>query len=142
MIAMIMAAAMVTANRLGLCRIDAIGGADGRMSCAVRCGAVLRAVQLEMAPNAKVGDWLRSTYPEIAAPKMTRAIKALSRQSVVTWADLHRIGLNGVEALLHVPAGLREKLREAIIFNIGDAGKHDDGRFEPYAEPKKPKPAP
>jgi len=83
-----------------------------------------------------VGDWLRRMFPDVPALKMTRAIKALKRQTITTFADLRRVGVNGVAALLHVPGGVREKLHEAILWDLGVAGGHDDERMVPYIEPK------
>jgi len=49
----------------------------------------------EIKPNSLVGDWLRRMFPEITAGKMTRIIKAVSRQTIVTFEDLHRVGVSG-----------------------------------------------
>ncbi len=49
-------------------------------------------------------------------------------QSIRTFADLERVGLDGVGRLLYVPDGVREALRDAIIYHIGTQG-HDDGKF-------------
>jgi len=84
-----------------------------------------------VAPNALVGDWLRRNFEDIKPLRMSRTILALERQSIKTFTDLKRVGLNGVKRLLHVPEGVREALREAIIYELGMNNGHDDGLMVP-----------
>jgi len=78
--------------------------------------------------RSSVGEWLRRMYPDVKPAKMTRVIKALGRQSIKTFDDLNSVGVSGVRKLLYVPAGVRDKLYEAIIWHLGVAGGHDDER--------------
>jgi len=92
----------------------------------------------QVAPETSVGDWLSRMFPDTPKLQMTRAILDIKRQTIESFSDLHRVGLAGVAKLLYVPAGMREKLREAIIWHIGVTGGHDDQQMVTYNEMKKP----
>jgi len=87
-------------------------------------------VSVNNAAPSPVGDWLRRAYPHIKPLHMSRTILALQRQTVRTFDDLRVIAgepprFDGIDKLLHVPEGVREALREALIYHIGEEG-HDD----------------
>jgi len=91
-----------------------------------------------ITPETSVGDWLRRMYPGIKPIKMTRAIQDLKRQTIVTFADLNRVGVAGVAKLLYVPKGMREALHEAVLWHLGVSDGYDNQLLEPYIEMKKP----
>jgi len=80
------------------------------------------------AAPSPVGDWLRRAFPEIKPVQMSRFILALQRQTIRTFSDLKRIGVDGIKRLRYVPVGVREALHEAFIYNLGITDGHDDGR--------------
>jgi hypothetical protein len=99
------------------------------------------AMPVNNAAPSPVGDWLRRAYPHIKPLHMSRTILALQRQTIRTFADLRVIAgqpptYAGIDKLLHVPEGVREALREALIYHIGEEG-HDDHK-PVYVNPNPP----
>jgi len=98
------------------------------------CPIVPRFAQIPVnnAAPSPVGDWLRRAYPTIKPLQMSRSILALQRQTVRSFADLRAIAgdpplFEGIDKLLYVPVGVREALREALLYHIGTEG-YDDGK--------------
>jgi len=102
--------------------------------------AAPRFAQVPVPPNGLVGDWLRRNFPDIKPLRMSRTVLALERQSVKTFQDLKRVGLNGIQRLLYVPDGVREALREAVIYELGLNNGHDDGLMVPTVKYVPPAP--
>jgi len=88
-------------------------------------------VAVNPAAPSPVGDWLRRALPDTKPLRMSRTILALERQTIRTFADLNRVGLEGVKKLLYVPDGVRTALRDAIIYHLGITDGHDDGLMVP-----------
>jgi len=87
-------------------------------------------VPVNNAAPSPVGDWLRRAYPHIKPLHMSRTILALQRQTIRTFTDLRAIAgeppaFAGVDKLLYVPEGVREALREALIYHVGEEGYDD-----------------
>jgi len=87
-----------------------------------------------------VGDWLRRAYPHIKPLHMSRTILALQRQTIRSFADLRVIAgdppsFPGIDKLLYVPEGVREALREALIYHIGEEGYDDHKPVAVIANP-------
>jgi len=112
-----------------------------------------RFLAVNNAAPSPVGDWLRRSFSDVKPVVMSRAILALQRQTIRTFDDLIRVAgdtpaYGGIDTLVNVPTGLREALREALIYHVGTQG-HDDGKpvyvaghtppWEPVP-PSKPKP--
>jgi len=82
------------------------------------------------AAPSPVGDWLRRAYPDTKPLHMSRTILALQRQTIRTFNDLRQIAgappaFAGIDKLLYVPEGVREALREALIYHVGEEGYDD-----------------
>ncbi len=85
-------------------------------------------VEVNGAAPSPVGDWLRRAFPETKPVTMSRTILALQRQTIRTFDDLQRVGLDGIAKLVYVPTGVRAALREAFIYQLGVSQKYDDGK--------------
>jgi len=103
-----------------------------------RFRAVLSASAQQSARWNEVGDWLRRSFPKISSSKLKRTVFYLEHYSpsIRSFETLSKVG-EGAIARMHVPSGVREKLRDAIIFYVGLKG-YDDGSMETYREVKKP----
>jgi len=87
-------------------------------------------VAVNNAAPSPVGDWLRRAYPHIKPLHMSRTILALQRQTIRTFSDLRVIAgtppsFPGIDKLLYIPEGVREALREALIYHVGEEGYDD-----------------